>query len=72
MTDDQAKDSIIAHLERELKEARMTMRDRFAEKAIPWVMENCVSDPVRGLTWQQVAADQAYLMADVMMEARKK
>ena len=34
MTDESAKDSIIRHLERELKEAQMTLLDKFAMAAM--------------------------------------
>ena len=50
-----------------------TLRDELAISALPWCMENFgIDDTSTGRNWKQVAADEAYSMADAMLEARNK
>ena len=67
MTDESAKDSIILHLERELKSAKMTLRDRFAMQAMNGIL--CGQHDF--VEWSDITAD-SYALADAMMGARKQ
>ena len=62
--DNSAKDALIQHLERELKAARETLRDRFALAAIPALVPDFLQDGS--------CAVHAYAIADLMIEARKQ
>lgn len=62
--DVRAKDSLILHLERSIKEHRATMRDDMAKAALVGIAANYSSSKP-----EQIAR-VAYAIADAMMEAR--
>jgi hypothetical protein len=61
ITDDQARDALILHLERSVKENRMLLRDQFAIAALA----SAFGSPEQQSKW-------AYKIADAMLEARKQ
>ncbi len=55
-------------LNRDLEElSGMTLRDYFAAKAMQALVPG-----ISGDNWENITASQAYIMADAMLEARKK
>jgi hypothetical protein len=48
------------------------LRDYFAAKALPAVVEACKADDKDGLSFSAYFAKQAYLIADAMLSERAK
>jgi len=48
----------------------LTLRDWFAGQALEALLKTAQGE-ICGRTWQQVAADESYVQADAMMEARE-
>jgi hypothetical protein len=53
-------------------DTKMTMRDYFAAKVLPWVLADIELDMNTGDTFHAAAAEFAYEIADAMMKARSK
>lgn len=65
ISDEQARDSLILHLERSVKENRMILRDQFAMAGLTGV----IADGCREIN---AAAKYAYQYADAMLLERVK
>jgi hypothetical protein len=66
----------VKHYEREARLARENLRDQLAMAALP-AMLNCepprtVADADKGLSIAEYVAKKAYVMADAMLEERRK
>jgi hypothetical protein len=73
ITDDQARDALILHLERSVKENRMLLRDQFAMAALTGMLAyhgGASSKLVDNDGWTAFSV-LAYEHADSMLEARK-
>jgi len=74
-TDDQARDALILHLERSVKENRQTLRDDFAKAALIGLMADGRLKElweIEGAGYMDSLADDAYLIADSMLMRRLK
>ena len=74
ITDEQARDALILHLERSVKENRMLLRDQFAMAALQGLLacsriHEIPNSEIAGA--QKAVSDWAYQHADAMLEARK-
>ncbi len=63
-----ALEANIKHLERELKNAQMTLRDQFAMAAMQGHIAGCLTSRLTDDEFD--TASVAYIYADAMMEAR--
>lgn len=59
----------VRFLERELAAARETLRDRFAMAALTGAIANC--ETTAPVSYARSHADDCYILADAMLEARK-